>query len=247
MTMRKLLLGAAAALSVAAPNVASAADGYLDLSYSNTDAGAGVDTINFGGAVNFDLTSSLEAQADIHYARPDVDGYNRTYSAANLHVFHREEGYLLGGFAGYEEASYNLDAYHFGVEGQLYLSRVTLDGAVAYTSAEAGTYEESGSTARAGATWFITDDLSAGVSYRTQEIGPFTTDTAALTAEWKPGAAPYSFYAAYRDSEIETPTAYDFDTWEIGFRWNLGTGSLIERNRSGASLPTGASVVGGVY
>ena len=49
--MKKYLLGAAAALAIAAPGVASAQSGYVDLGYSTTEVGsADVDTTTLGGA-----------------------------------------------------------------------------------------------------------------------------------------------------------------------------------------------------
>ena len=245
--MRKLLLGAATALTFLAPGAASAADGYLDLSYSDADQGSGVNTINFGGAVNFDMTSSLEAQADARFSRVDTSsGFNHTYSVANLHVFTRNDNFLFGGFVGVDEASFNIDAYNFGVEGQLYLSRLTLDGAVAFTAAEGSFFDESGSTARVGATWFVTDNFSVGAGYRDLDVDGIGTSTTSLALEWQPGSGPFSFTAGYRTSEFEAAVP-DVDTWELGLRWNFGSGSLIERNRSGAGLSGVGTVSGGVY
>jgi hypothetical protein len=245
--MRKLLLGAATALTFLVPGVASAADGHLDLSYSDADQGSGVNTINFGGAVNFDMTSSLEAQVDARFSRVDTSsGFNHTYSVANLHVFNRNDNFLVGGFVGVEEASFNIDAYHFGAEGQLYLSRLTLDGAIAFTSAEGGTFDENGSTSRVGATWFVTDTFSVGAGYRDLDVDGLGINSTSLNLEWQPGGGPFSFTGGYRTSEFDAAVA-DVDTWEVGLRWSFGTGSLFERNRSGASLSGVGTVSGGVY
>jgi len=247
--MRKLLLGAVAAFAVTAPGSASAGDGYFGLSYSSADQGSGVDSINFGGAANFDLTSSLEAQVDGNFTRVETSsGFNHTYSTANLHVFHRTDGYLFGGYFGYDEPAFGADSFSLGVEGQLYLSRLSLDGAVAYTTAEGGAaFDESGATMRAGATWFPTDNLSIGAGYRNLDVDGIGVETTSLNAEWQFGSAPLSVTAGYRTNEFENSAIDGFDTWEIGVRWSLGTGSLFERNRSGASLPTAGAIVGGVY
>lgn len=245
--MRKLFLGAAAAVAMMSPSVAHAADGYLELGYNNADVTVDdVDTINFGGAVNFDL-GGLEAQANAGYGRIDVGGTNYTLNTGALHLFKRNDNYLIGGFFQVEDGFAILGSvYDVGVEGQVYIDRLTLDAGLSYTDFD--TFEESGSTVRAGATYFFTDNLSLGANGRMVDIDGDDVTTYGVNAEWRPVSSGFSVFGGYRQTDESFVFGGDeIDTWSIGFRFNLGNDSLIERNRSGASLPTGGTLVNGIF
>jgi len=245
--MRRLFLGAAAAVAMMNPAVAHAADGYLELGYSNADTDTtNIDTINFGGAVNFDL-GGLDAQANAGYGRIDAGGTNYTLNTGALHLFKRNDNFLIGGFAQVEDGFTILGSvYDVGVEGQLYLGRVTLDGGVSYTDFD--TFEENGATVRAGATYFVTDNLSVGANGRMVDIDGDDVTTYGVNAEWRPASTAFSFFGGYRQTDEGLLLGGDdVDTWSIGFRYNLGNDSLMERNRSGASLPTGGTLVNGIF
>lgn len=245
--MRKLFLGAATAVALMTPTVAHAADGYLDLGYSTTDTDvADIDSVNFGGAVNFDL-GGLEAQANAAYGRLDLGGTNYTLNTGALHLFKRNDNFLIGGFVQVEDGFAILGSvYDVGVEGQFYVDRLTLDAGVSYTDFD--TFEESGSTVRAGATYFFTDNLSLGANGRMVDIDGDDVTTYGVNAEWRPVASGFSYFGGYRQTDESFVFGGDeIDTWSIGFRYNLGNSSLLERNRSGASLPTGGTLVNGLF
>jgi opacity protein-like surface antigen len=95
--MKKLLLGAAAALAIAAPGVASAQSGYVDLGYASTEGDVlGTDFEGdgwqVGGAAawtNFQVDGSFSSGEE-------VDTWN-----IGGHLFSRTDSYLFGGFANY--------------------------------------------------------------------------------------------------------------------------------------------------
>lgn len=246
MRIRNVLLGSAVVALMAAPGVAQAGSGYAGVSYSSADPSVGseVDTINVTAAAVFELSEAWDVQVDGQFGRVEASGFNHTYNAAAAHVFHRNDTFLIGGYLGTEEAAFNVDAQHLGVEGQLYVSRVTFDAGVDFTNAESGVLDETGYTARAGATVFVMENLSLGVSYRIMDAGPLDSETIAARAEWQLGDGPLSFTAGYRTSEVEP---FDSEAYEIGLRWNFGGGSLLERSRTGASLPANTTTVGGFY
>lgn len=246
MKIRNILLGSAVVALMAAPGVAQAGSGYAGVSYSGADpsVGGNVDTINVSGAAVFELSDAWDVQVDGQFGRVESSGFNHTYSAAAAHLFHRDESFLIGGYLGTEEATYNIDAQHLGVEGQLYVSRVTFDAGVDFTNAEGGAFDETGYTARAGATVFVAENFSLGASYRTMDVGSLNSETIAAVAEWRLGDSPLSFTAGYRTSEVN---AFDSEAYEIGLRWNFGGGTLLERNRTGASLPANTTTIGGFY
>src|SRR5690606_15888768 len=77
--MKKYLLGAAAALAIAAPGVASAQQGYVDLGYSTGEVeafGASADTEGWqvGGAAAFGGNGGLGFQIDGAFGNSEIDG-----------------------------------------------------------------------------------------------------------------------------------------------------------------------------
>ena len=248
--MKKHLLSATVVLALIAPGAANAAGGYLDLGYSSagsSGSSSNVDTISYGGAVNFDMTSSLEAQADVHFARIDASGSHGTFSNANLHIFHRTESYLFGGFFGTEDFG-SADIYNVGLEGQYYLSRLTLEAGAGVSGIEASGSDAQGSVARVGATYFFTDSFSVGAGARWAEIdGGSNNSLLSVEGEWKPESMPVSFFLGYRSSDGFLLSSEELDTWALGARWSFGSGSLFERNRSGAGLSTNGTLVGGAF
>lgn len=246
--MKKFLLGAAAALALAAPGVASAQQAYVDLGYSSGEAeafGTSADTEGWqlGGAAAFGGNGSLGFQVDGLIANSEVDGGDDVDSyTLGGHVFTRNENFLLGGFANYgnsDDGTDDLDYWTLGAEGQLYLSRTTLDGAVSYSEAD----DDAGELTALdlGITHFVTDTFSigAGAGFGNFEVAGTDVDATnlGLNAEYQFSALPISLFGGYSHGEVDDIDA-EADALTVGVRYNFG-GSLFERNRSGASLSRG--------
>jgi len=248
--MKKLLLGAAAALAIAAPSVAAAQSGYVDLSYQTSDGDVnGVDTDgegwSAGGATAWGGNGSLGVQLDgVYSSADDVSAWN-----LGAHLFSRNDSHLFGGFVNFGntdiDTAGDYDSWSAGLEGQIYLARTTIDGALTYS--EADDLDATFTAADVGATHFVTDNFSigGGVGFgnvETTMIGSVESDvlTYGLGAEWGFASAPISIYGGWQHIDLEDFDT-ETDTLSIGVRYNWG-GSLFERNRSGASLARGGGL-----
>lgn len=250
--MKKFLLGAAAALAITAPGVAAAQSAYIDLGYQSTEADiAGVeadgDSWTLGGAGAWGGNNSLGFQVDGLVSQSEADG-GGDVDSYNLggHLFGRSDGGLVGGFVNYGnvdiEGLGDFDVWTAGVEGQLYLSRGTIDGAVSYSEGE--DIDASLTAVDAGYTHFITDNFSLGgnVGFGQLDDGVDDGDLVSygVGAEYQLAAAPISIFGGWQHSELDDADA-DADTLGIGVRYNFG-GTLLDRNRNGASLSRGGGL-----
>lgn len=239
--MKKLLLGAAAALAIAAPGVASAQSGYVDLSYANTDgevAGFDFDDdgLAVGGAYSWGGDGSFGVQLD------GAVGDSDDVTSVNVggHAFTRSTNFLIGGFAGFgdvdDDSGSDFDYWTVGAEGQWYLSRTTFDAALSYSEADDLDADFTGLDL--GVTHFATDNFSfgGGVGVGEVEVAGFDADTISygVGTEYQFSAVPISLFGGWQHAEIDDFDS-DSDTLSVGVRYNFG-GTLLERNRSGAGL-----------
>lgn len=235
--MKKFLLGAAAAVAIAAPGVASAQSGYADLSYSTTSISTStpdVDAWTVGGAYAWGGNGSLGFQLDGVVANheydsgPDVDTYN-----VGGHLFTRNESHLFGGFIGLGGADFgpfNYDYYSVGLEGAYYMSRTTLSGVLAYSDSD--DLNSDATTLDVGLTHFVTDNFSFGGNVGFGEVADLDLISYGVNAEYQFSGAPISIFGGYNVNDYDS---FDADTLSVGVRWNFG-GTLFDRDRSGASL-----------
>src|SRR5262245_14618470 len=129
--MRKLFLGAAAIMALAAPGVASA-NGYVGLDYANVDVDGADSADGFGVSGAAVVTPNIALDA----AFSDNDG-NSGWGATG-HLFTNNSAYLLGAFAGISgsdvDGGDDTTTWEVGGEGQYYMNNVTLAGAVTYAN-----------------------------------------------------------------------------------------------------------------
>lgn len=244
--MKKYLLGAAAALAVAAPGVASAQQtGYVDLGYSSTEIdvlglSADGDAWTVGGATSWGGNGSFGGQFDGVFSSTDGDGGDATSLNAGVHLFTRSTNSLIGGFVNYgstdADAGGDFDYWTIGLEGQWYMDRTTFDGALSYS--EADDVDAEVTALDLGVTQFLTDNfsLNAGIGFGSLEVtgGDADLNTYGVGAEYQFAAMPISVFGGWTHGEIDDVDV-ETDTLNVGVRYNWG-GSLLERNRSGASL-----------
>lgn len=251
--MKKFWLGAAAALALAAPGVASAQSGYVDLGYQNSEADVGgvsgdADGWTLGGAAAFAGTGTLGFQIDGLISNSEADG-GGDVDSWNLggHVFSRTDGGLIGGFANVGNVDVDGvgddDFWTVGLEGQLYMARTTLDGALSYSESDDTNAELT--AADFGATHFVTDNFSFGGNLGFGNVdtplGDADVVSYGLGAEVQFATAPISVFGGWQHVDVDDIDS-DADTLGIGVRYNWGAGSLLDRNRSGASLSRGGGL-----
>lgn len=236
--MKKILLGAAAALAVVAPSVAAAettAVVTLDVSTAEIDD---FDWTSYGleGAFNHDFSNGTFMQFDASTDRIDVEGccFSTSYAAAHYGV--RNDNYALAGFVSFDEL-FIYSGLGLGVEGQLYLPNIVINGSVAYTDFDDADF--STTSAAIDATYFFNPNLgvTAQVNVADDEIYGDDVTAFGLRGAYRFANSPASVELGVRQAEI-----YDEDVtaWTIGLTLDFGMESLQDRATRGASL-SGAS------
>lgn len=144
----------------------------------------------------------------------------------------------VGGFLGAADVA-DETALTGGFEVQKYLSRATLTGVVAYTTAD--DVDLDAWSVGGDAAFYVTDALrlNAGVSWMTIDDADVDGVTYGVGAEYQIASTPFSATAGYSHSDIED---LDVDSWTVGLRYSFG-GGLQARDRAGAALP-GSGVMG---
>lgn len=138
----------------------------------------------------------------------------------------------VGGFVGAADVA-DETALTTGFEVQKYLSRATLTGVVAYTTAD--DVDLDAWSVGGDAAFYVTDALrlNAGVSWMTIDDADVDGVTYGVGAEYQIASTPFSVTAGYSHSDIED---LDVDSWTVGLRYSFG-GGLQARDRAGAALP----------
>ena len=236
--MKTRVLAGAAAMFALAGGQAFAAAGYVGAAYldAETDVGgfeADDDGWGLEGAAAFEVSPAMGAQVGVAFA--DSDEGDDAFSADG-HLNLRNEQRLIGGFIAAGEAA-DETFWAIGGEGELYMSQLTLAGAIGYASFE----DDVDSWALDGeARFFLSDNFKiegkAGYANIDSDFGDDDLTTLGIGAEYQFGAAPLSILASYQHGEFDEADL-STDAFTIGARWNFGAGSLKDQDRTGASLP----------
>ncbi|MGD9816605.1 MAG: hypothetical protein AB7Q23_17350 [Hyphomonadaceae bacterium] len=229
--MKKIILGAAAAMAIAAPGTALAQSGYAGLSYQSTDtSGSDIETTSLSGAAllgeHFQLNgrfSSIESAGDGDAF--DVDAF----------VFSRGAGGAFGGFVGFGSVDLgpSFDEWSVGAFGQWYSARTTYTAQLGYSDTD-GDIQVTHLDGEAR--HFVTDNFSLQGNIGLGQVEFSGSDgdywSAGVGAEFQFSSAPVSIYGGWQHIDDD---GGEFDTLGVGIRYNWG-GTLFERNRSGASM-----------
>jgi len=235
--MRKILMGAAAALAVAAPGAALADSAEVGAHIGNIDAESGGDLDYWGldGAYSHDFASGWTLQLDGTHESLDAGGgdLGTSYGAVNLGM--RSGGHAFYGFVGLSDIV-ALSFTNIGVGGQLYLGNVTLNGSVGYAWGDAGGDIEV-LNAHVDGTWFFTDNFGIMAEAGWAELdasggGDNEVETLGLGGVFRFTGSPVAINLNYRNVDTDST---ELDVWQIGFTYHIGTGSERERSQSGAS------------
>lgn len=230
--MKKFLLGAAAAIAVAAPGVAAAQTGHVGAVYTNVDIdGAPDDSDAYGveGSVYFGGAGTVGFEVDA--AIVDSDDTDTGYGLTG-HILSRNDRHLFGGFVGIA-GNDDSETWTGGLEGAKYYDRWTLWGSASYASNDDADLDGYG--VNIGASIFGSDNLrfDANIGWATIDDGVDDDDALAygLGAEYQFAAMPISIGANYT---IVDGDAAEADILGVALRYNWDS-SLLERDRNGAS------------
>ena len=243
--LKKVLVGAAAVAALMTPSLAAAdTSGYASFSINSLDDdndGNKEDYLEFNGAVVGSLGGSWNVQFDASAQDMGHSNHTDNMSTTIVHAFWRGESFAFGGFGGVTTGE--IDGPLLGAEAALYLDRFSLAG-----SAFFGGDRESGDDPITGygaaGTFFLSDNFSLGADVNYYEFYENVAQDGTIygvNAEYQFGGGPFSIYGGYHISDEDYfGTDKEVTSFTLGGRLNFGTSTLLERDRSGASMP-GAS------
>ncbi len=235
--MKNILLGAAAAIAIAAPSVAAAdTNAVVGLQYSDTDIDSAGDFEQYGlnGAFSHDLANGAVLQMDGVMGRVDAGACCVANSYAAVHYGWRNDSHALGGFVSFNDF-FIASGIGVGLEGQLFLGNLNLGGSIGHVDFD--DFDLDATSAQVDGAYFFTPNfaLTGLVAYSEADASGTDTDwtTVGIGGEWRFDHSPFSINAGYRNYDFD---GADGDSWTVGFAWDLGTGSVQERSRSGPGL-----------
>lgn len=237
--MRRILMGAVAALAVVAPASAFAdTRGAIDLSYSDNDFDYGdFWDLELGALLLHDMSSGWTLQAEGRTTLQDWDCCGQySHGFAAVHGSSDMGGWDLGGFVGILNY-YGDGGTMLGVEARTAYGNFSVDGSLSYASLDDDSYDGTG--VRVGVAYFITPNfgLTGGVSRTDIETSfqDFEITELALGGAYQ-FANDITLFGGYTntDGDRSVGADYDGDTVQIGLRFNLNGGTLQENTNDGA-------------
>ncbi|NBB64242.1 porin [Pseudomonas sp. ODNR1LW] len=238
--MKTILLASAAAALFAAPAFAQDAVGSVGVTYANPsvefageDFDADVWTVDGTVALPAaDWTVTLNGAVDYTKALGEEDFTG--VAAAHLTKMWTSDVRAGAFVAANDIGSGNDPVWTVGAEAQKYLSKATLTGLVAYTTAD--DVDADIWTVGGDAAFYVMPNLrlNAGVSYNNVDVTGDDVDawTYGVGAEYEVENTPFSVGASYTRADVDS---IDVDTWSLGLRYSFG-GGLQARDRAGAGL-----------
>lgn len=232
-------VAAAAALAAAPAYAETVNSGYVGLAAANFDSdGFDAQSYELDGAVAFALGGNWGAQLDAEYARVESDLADDDGISGTAHVFHRTDTHLIGGYFGASDAD-DVTVYGGGVEGDLYRGDWTIGGRVGYATDDSDVDSDVWSVDGRVKYFYSDSFMVAGgigydrISFDTASVDDVDVITVGVNTEYQ-FTGPVSVFGglAYADEDdTDGVTAV-----QIGVRFNFNTDTLIERDRTGASL-----------
>lgn len=219
----------------------------------------------------YDFNSTLGFQGDLVVRSQDysIDGYsiNERDADVALHGFYRlQNQFLLGAFAQYglntfnhgDFGDYAYNHYMAGAEGQYFIGDFTLYGQVGAQQLGDGAYDSTGIFGTLEARYFLTPNfkIEGHIGGENATNSHYTYETvsalrAGIGAEYKFEDNPFSIFAKYDFAQFKQTDHPDYSVTDnrilVGVKFNFGTTTLEDRDRSGASLKPVETVIPGYY
>jgi len=242
--IKRLLLGAAAAIAIATP-AAAETNAVVGIHYGNTDLDVvDFDSYGFSGAFSHDLDSGAVLQFDGDFTRIDAGGCCTSGGYGAMHYAMRNDSHSFGGFAMLDDF-FGFSAIGAGVEGQMFFSNFVLNGSLGF--ADFSDLEATVVSTQIDGAYYVTPNFAINALASFSQ-GEDTLDTDWTTfgvgGEWRFAEGPTSLTFGYRNADFD---GGDSDTWTIGFNFDLGTGTLRDRASSGPGLNGAAALHGNLH
>ena len=246
----------------------------LSETFGSESASANGLTIEGAASGSYMFSSTLGFQGDLvltndSYSSNEAFGdesITQRNAEVALHGFYRNDQYLVGAFAQYgnesisidEEGGFGetLDHYYGGVEGQVFLGNATLYGQVGAQQIRAGGESINGWFGTFEARYFLQPDfkIDAHIGADSFDLGmeepglTLNSWHAGVGAEYRFTGTPFSVFAKY-DYTQESYSLSGGDSLSdnrilVGAKFNFDTPTLMDRDRSGASLKPVESSLG---
>jgi hypothetical protein len=227
--MKKYLLGAAAALAIAAPGLAHADSGQVGAHYNNVNPSGGSDVNVYGLdlAYSHDLSNGWTIQADGASERLDSSGSHIGQGYIGLSAGVRNDSYSMYGYVGHGTVVGFVDGFGVGVGGQMYFQSATLNGSVGYADGDGGHITE----VDVNGTWFFNDNFGLTGDANYSDFDFETVTSLGIGATWRFTGSPVALDVGYQDYSDDA----DSSVWRIGLTWNWGTDSAREQSQKGPS------------
>ncbi|HXV29794.1 MAG TPA: hypothetical protein VD840_05635 [Sinorhizobium sp.] len=220
--------------------------GYIEGSYSTSvgdEDDVDMDAWGLRGAINVDVGSGMNLQADLGYAAVNFDNTDIDKYDGTLHGYYRNDLYAAGAFFGASRYdirdSNDIKDYLGGIEGAFFQDTWTLLGAAGYGQAEWSGFDADHYMGALGARWYATDNIRFDIDGTFDRLAKnsedFDIQSLKLTANYRPEQFPATLFAGYKYSDVELPTSYSGHTNTIfgGLRFSYGSNSLKEEERQG--------------
>lgn len=253
----------------------SGAGGYTwfdadDLGFDSADIGLDDFAAEARASASYQFHGGFGIQTDfvfnyqaLDFGQPDGISVDNKNVDLAFHAFYRNDRFLVGAFGQYGFSSLNVggsgidtDRYYIGGEAQAYFDRATLYVQGGFQGLDLPFDDEDvdGFFIKGEARYFATDDLKLAIYAGYDTLDVFGTDLDTIhvggTAEYRFTDTPFS---AFLDVEYRSTEESSFDEeisqtrFLAGVKLNLGTQTLFERDRYGATLnPVRPGALGGL-
>jgi hypothetical protein len=237
MKFRKLVIAGIVAtvsgVTIAAPTAGF--DGFVNANVQILDDG---DSVNFWGgrsSISYQSPQNIGLQLDATYNQGSESGFDVSFQDTALHLFYRDDQFLLGGLL--QRSSFGFESFSvatniYGVEGQIYLDRLTFDLKAGFQQFKFGDTETANLLA-AEARYFLEDNWRLSLGYNNSKFLGENFGVWEVGTEYRLSNSPISVFGKYAQATGDS----DAKLYSVGLSYNFGSGStLIARDRSGASL-----------
>lgn len=238
--MKKILMGAVAALALAAPGIASAdAIGSVGIGYGTMDQS---DDGTKEDMLSLDANFAMDAgghQVQVGAANFDMDhdGHSHNYGALDLHVGRSGDSHAFGVYGGAINLSGDV-AYGLGAEGAMYFGNFTLGGDIFYASTRGDPANDIAGVSVNGAFYAMPNlALTAEVGAMDSEWMATESTNWSVGAEYMFSAMPISISGDYiaTDADYDFGGSSDTDVWQLALAYHFGGADLMSRDRAGSS------------